>query len=174
MRKLAINLIQFFIFFITLASLLVLAYYYSDLYKNIVASKDVYQVLKKSKEKNNARVLLFGDSVAEQLFDPEKDNDNTINSLACSYAISLIGVDIMLENYLEQNPSLKSCVYLMTPFSFDNNLDLPWTYNYFIKPFCKPEYEKHFNSTAKILIEKIPYYNYSQLPIILVTNWSPK
>jgi len=174
MRRLAINLIKFFIFFIGLSSLLLLAYYYSDLYKKIVASKDVYIALKKSKEKSNARVLLFGDSVAEQLFESERDNDNTITSLACSYAISPIGVYIMLENYFEQNPSIKSCVYLMTPFSFNNSLDLPWTYNYFLKPFCKPEYEKYLSSTAKIQIETIPYSNYSQLPIILVTNWSPK
>jgi hypothetical protein len=161
------------VFFVLFFSLLTTIYYYSGFYKIIVTAKHVYHVINKSNLPANAKVLLIGDSVADQLYQ-SSDSTQDINSLACSYAISTIGSYILLENYIEKNPDVRACVYVMTPFSFDNDLDLPYTYNYFLKPFYNKDNKKFFDTLVEQHIYKIPFYTIAQTPFALVSNWSPE
>lgn len=172
MKQFGINLSKFLVFFVLFFSFMTTMYYYSGFYKIIVAAKHVYHVINKSKIQRDAEILVLGDSVADQLFQSNESSKN-INSLACSYAISTIGAYILLENYIKSNPDVKTCVYVMTPFSFDNDLDLPYTYNYFIKPFYSKENQKYFDTLAHQHIDKIPFYSLAHTPFLMVSNWSP-
>lgn len=173
MKQFGINLSKFLVFFVLFFSFMTTMYYYSGFYKIIVAAKHVYHVINKSKISGDAEILVLGDSVADQLFQPN-DSSQNINSLACSYAISTIGAYILLENYINSNPGVKTCVYVMTPFSFDNDLDLPYTYNYFIKPFYSKDNEKYFDTLVQQHVDRIPFYSFAQTPFSLVSNWSPE
>ena len=165
--------LEFFIFLILFILVSSSVYYYSGLYKNFVVSKSIYKVIDKSKTKHSAKLLLIGDSVAEQLFDPNNKESHEINSLACSYSVSSLGVYILLNNYLKANNNISDVVYLMGPNSFQNNLDLPWTYNYFLKPFFKTDNYVYFDDYSKDLIKNMEFSEFSQTIPFLITNWSP-
>lgn len=164
--------LRFIIFSTILVNSLALLLFFSNIYKKIVAAKTVYNVIKRSKTESSSSIVVIGDSVAEQLF--TNSGGDSINSLACSYSISAVGQYLLLKNYIKANPAIKQCAIVMTPFSFQNNLDLPWTYNYFLKPFNTSEYTYEFNEEVRERISKIPYHSISGFPIIKVTNWSPK
>ena len=174
MKLFIIKSFKFLIFITFFIVFLCSCLYYTGLYKYYVASKSIYHVIEKSKKKNASKRVLFGDSVAEQLFDPRDNKQFNINSLAASYAISPLGVYILLNNYIENNKNITDFIYVLGPFSFQNNLDLPWTYNYFLKPFYKEEYLKYFDDKSKDFIENIKYSKYSQVIPSLITNWSPE
>jgi hypothetical protein len=138
----------------------------------VVAGKEIYYSIKKSKTKNKSKKLLLGDSVANQLFDNKSHND-TINSLACNQSIGLVGQYILLNNYLNAGNKIDTAYFILQPFSFLNNLDQVYTYHYFLKPFYNREYEPYFTSTVRDQISKIPYSRYCWYPSILTSNWAP-
>ena len=127
----------------------------------IYPGSEIYRSITKSKKKSNAKILLLGDSVGNQLFPSEKSND-TINSLTSNQAISIVGQYILLQNYLETGNRPTKVVLLYSPFSLKNNLDQKFTFHYFIKPFYKKEYIHFFSELAIQQIDKIPFYKYSQ------------
>jgi hypothetical protein len=145
---------------------------HKDRYKHVVAGDEIYYSIKKSKAKNKSKKVLFGDSVAKQLFDNETDND-TINSLACNQSISMAGQYILLNNYLDAGNRFDTAYFLFQPFSFQNNLNQVYTYHYFLKPFYKKEYLPHFSNTIKEQVAKIPYNQFCRYPSILTSNWAP-
>jgi hypothetical protein len=145
---------------------------YGERYKLTVAGHEIYYSLKKSKAKNKSKKVLFGDSVAKQLFDNETNND-TINSLACNQSIGMVGQYILLKNYLDAGNRFDTAFFLFQPFSFQNNLDQVYTYHYFLKPFYIKEYLPYFSSTVKEQVAKIPYNKFCCYPSILTSNWAP-
>lgn len=145
---------------------------YNDKYKSVVAGDEIYYSIKKSKKKNKSKKVLFGDSVAKQLFDNETHND-TINSLACNQSIGMVGQYILLNNYLEAGNRVDTVFFLFQPFSFQNNLNQVFTYHYFLKPFYNKEYLPFFSETVIGQVEKIPYNKFCRYPSILTSNWAP-
>ncbi len=145
---------------------------YNDKYKSVVAGDEIYYSIKKSKKKSKSKKVLFGDSVAKQLFDNETNND-TINSLACNQSIGMVGQYILLNNYLEADNRVDTVFFLFQPFSFQNNLNQVYTYHYFLKPFYKKEYLPLFSETVKEQVAKIPYNKFCRYPSILTSNWAP-
>lgn len=142
-------------------------------YKNIVAGSSNYHSIKKSKERNKAKIIIIGDSVGKQLFDNYTCND-TLNALTCNVGISLVGQFILLKNYINAGNKPKKVILIYTPFSFKNNLNNNYTYHYFLKPFYRKEYNQYFTETVKQQIQKIPYHLFCQYPLILTTNWAPE
>lgn len=145
---------------------------YNDNYKKIVPGREIYHSIYKSKQKNNSKIILLGDSVGNQLFSNKKNND-TINSLACNQAISMAGQYILLKNYINEGNKFDKVYLIFTPFSFQNNLDQVYTYHYFIKPFYLEEYKKEFTEIVTQQINKIPYISFSREPYILTSSWAP-
>lgn len=142
-------------------------------YTKKVFGQEVYYSIDKSKKKNKARKVLLGDSVGKQMYDNLEEND-TINSLACNQAISVAGQYILLHNYLEAGNTIDTAYIFFTPFSFVNNLDQIFTYNYFVKPFYRDEYKSLFTPLVKQQVAKIPYTDIAWYPAILTNNWSPE
>jgi len=145
----------------------------NDKYQRKVSAHEVYHVIGKSKQKNNAKKILIGDSVARQCFNSEEESD-TLNSLASNQAISLAGQYILLENYLKAGNKIDTCYAVFIPSSFQNNLNQLFTYNYYIKPFDKPEYKSYRTATVEQQIAKIPYHGIAQYFCILTNNWAPE
>jgi hypothetical protein len=143
-----------------------------DRYTKKVLGSEVYLSIDKSKKKNPAKKVLLGDSVGKQLFDNTENND-TINSLACNQAIGLAGQYILLHNYIAAGNQIDTAYVFFTPFTFKNNLDQIFTYNYFVKPFYRDEYEALITPTVKKQIEKIPLTGIASYPAVLTSNWSP-
>lgn len=145
---------------------------YTDLYLIGYPGRDVYLSIEKSKDKKKSKKILLGDSVGQQLFSNETNND-TINSLACNQAIGVVGQYLLLNNYLEAGNKVDTVFMIFAPSSFKNNLDQRFTYHYFLKPFDTPEYAGSFTQTVKEQISKIPYHQYSKVPHIYATSWAP-
>jgi len=141
-------------------------------YKNIVAGSEIYISIKKSKQKSNKKILLIGDSVGNQLYN-NKDENDSINSLASNQAIGVIGQYFLIESYLKTGNKPEIIYMLYTPFSFKNNLDQVYSFHYFLKPFYNKEYLPLFTKTALKQIDKIPYSLLCNEPYILTSNWAP-
>lgn len=141
-------------------------------YKSEKKHKWVYDVINKSKATNDAtKVVLVGDSVADQLYRHNKYNDE-VNSFASSIVIGLVAQYFYLTDFLENNnPS--DLVILCTNGYFKNNLHRPEVYHHFLKPFYISEYKDRISPKAEAYLDKIPWKNFSQLPHIKTSTWSP-
>jgi hypothetical protein len=146
---------------------------YHDRYKNTIEGNEVYYSIFKSKQKKRTRKIILGDSVGNQLFSNITNND-TVNSLACNQAISLVGHFILLNNYINSGNEIDTVFMIFRPFSFRNNLDKIYTYHYFLKPFYNDEYMKLFTENVHKQVEKIPFRKFCRYPNILTSTWSPE
>jgi hypothetical protein len=120
---------------------------------------DVYLAIELSQKPTSYRKVILGDSVARQLFHPERQPDSDYYHLTSNQAISMLGQYILLENYLKHNASnTEEVVLVMLPESFDSNLDNKWTFTYFLLPFFSEENEQYISEYASNQIEKYPFY----------------
>lgn len=110
--------------------------YYTGLYQASVNGAEVYWSLQKSKLKKKVKKLLIGDSVGNLLYNNKKYNDS-IYSLTCNQAVSMVGHYILLSNFIDTDAENlpKEVIVFMTPDSFSNNLDQEFTYHYFFETF---------------------------------------
>jgi hypothetical protein len=139
----------------------------------ILPNKGVYEAIRRSKsEQPNTRLLIIGDSVAKQIFDPSNKVD-TVTSLACNQSIDLVGHYLLLKDFLERNPSVERIAFIYNPFSFSNDLDHKYTYNYFLKPFYHPYYTPEFTEHVRGQIDQIPYAELVNFPPVATTFWTP-
>ncbi len=155
--------------------LLTYAVYYLDLYAYFLPNKEVFDAIKESKKKKEKiKTLIIGDSVGRQLFnDSQVDLPDTLLSLSCNQAIDLVGQYLLLKNFLDNNSSVQKVYLFYNPFSFKNNLDHKYTYNYFIKPFFKKEYMPSLDREVITQVHKIPYYGLAHFPPVAITFWTP-
>ena len=79
----------------------------------------------------------------------------------------------MLQNYIEAGNKIDTAFVFFTPFSFLNNLDQVFTYNYFIKPFYRDENLALMTPLVKQQVSKIPFSSMAFYPLILTSNWTP-
>jgi hypothetical protein len=173
MRKYFIRVIWFalplvFSFYIKPVHLLI-----GSRYEKIVAGNEIYNSVKKSKQKNPQKKILLGDSAGYQLF-PNTDNDNTVISLACNQAIGMVGQYILLMNFFKAGNEIDTLYMIFGVKGFQNNLDQVYTFHYFLKPFYKEEYKEYFSEGVLEQIKKIPYLYLCREPYILTSNWAPK
>ncbi len=145
----------------------------NERYVKKVLGAEVYFSIEKSKKRSKARKVLLGDSVGKQLFDGAQEND-TVNSLTSNQAISMAGQYVLLDNYLKAGNTIDTAYVFFTPFSFVNNLDQIFTYNYFVKPFYRTEYMQLMTPEVKKQVSKIPFTDIAHWPAVLTSNWSPE
>lgn len=172
MKRFLVRVTVFFACFFLLTYVM----YYLDIYTYLLPNKTIYEVIRQSKEKNDkVKTLIIGDSVGKQLFNSAyNDDSDTIKSLASNQAIDIIGQYLILKNYLDINPQVKKVYLVYNPFSFSNNLDHKFTFNYFLKPFYKPEFIPLISREAMAQIEKIPFYQFANFPPVAITFWTPE
>lgn len=156
-------LVSFYVFYL----------YKTEIYKDRVLGKEIYLSIRKSNEKSKSGNLLIGDSVGKQFYDNTHE-DSLINSLACNHGISMAGMYILVQNYLESGNEIDNLIIFTSPLLFENNLEEYYNFNYFLKPFFKEKYKGHFTPTVWEKIKKNPFYRFSQLPWIKTINWSPR
>lgn len=147
-------------------------YFYSGQFENKVNGKEVYWALRQSKTKQKKKKVIIGDSVGMQLF-PCYGQYDSIASLACNQAVSMAGFYFLLHNYLETNaenpPS--EVILLFNPFSLDNNLDR-FAFQYFLKPFHRPDYFPFYEDCLLERCHIIPFYWFANVPFVRSSSYS--
>lgn len=103
-------------------------------------AKEVFYVIEKAKHNSGKPAVLLGDSVCNQLWPQNKDSAN-ISHLGCNQAITPAGTYILLKKYLENNPQTQEVFYIIRPQSLGNDMNMNFTYQYFIVPFMNDENE---------------------------------
>ncbi|MEI7982099.1 MAG: hypothetical protein WCI71_10635 [Bacteroidota bacterium] len=171
MKVFALKIFLFLFLFIVSTSFLFR--FYSPLIPGPL--QHVYLSIVKSTVKKKVKKLILGDSCGEQLYN-NKEHNGSVYSLACNQAITLAGNYILLNNFiranLDQLPG--EVILIMDINSFLNNLDQPYTYNYFLKPFYVPENLKYFTSKTLKILQTIPFHQISQWPLIKTSVWCPE
>ncbi len=139
------------------------------------SNRAVYQVIAKAKAPaEGTRVLVLGDSVCAQLYPPGADVDGLV-SLASNCGSSLIGQRLLLENWLEANPSVRgiSVVLMVVPDTLGNDLANPFTYSNLIKPFWRREWRSRFDPQEQARIGQFRFAWLSQNPLVQLSDWCP-
>lgn len=84
--------------------------------------------------------------------------------LTCNQALSLAGHYSLLLDTLNHNPQVNKVYLLYQIGCFRNNLDEPWTYNYFVKPFFLDN-DTIFSLATHAIIKSKFYWPLYKLPI---------
>ncbi|MEM7602466.1 MAG: hypothetical protein AAF357_13740 [Verrucomicrobiota bacterium] len=135
----------------------------------------IYSYINRSRQSaGSPEVLILGDSVARQLLDVVHRPGQGVISLACNQAIDLIGHYLLMENAMKANPSVKRVYLVYNPFSFQNDLNHRYTYNYFLKPFYTQEFTPHFTGHAWHQIRAIPRHRFATFPPVRATFNTPR
>lgn len=84
-----------------------------------------------------ARVLVLGDSVANQIFGTGPAVGKRVALGSSNQAVTPLGNRILLERWLALNPQAEEVVYLLLPRSLANDGLRPFTFHYLIHPFAE-------------------------------------
>ncbi len=142
--------------------------------KDLIGGETYLSIQKALQAPANVRTLVLGGSTGNQLLPNTEFNDATY-SLCCNQAISLAGQYILLHEFLvnHPDPAQLEVILLLRPSSLRNDLDQRFTYNYFLKPFDRPEYQRHLSPHAQAQLSKVPLRSLVQLPFVRRSRWSP-
>ncbi len=112
----------------------VLSYQHRD-GKNLIGI-EVFEALREASTPHpEVTDIYLGDSVAHQIFTGGSKQLPNILSLPCNQAISMAGQYLLLQKALAQCPKTKKVFLFLRPSSFCNNLDQPYTNDYFCAYF---------------------------------------
>lgn len=175
MRKFIRKTIEFHL--LLLVSICIYFYIFetkSDL-RDLWGYETYHSIAKAKSSTKKVKKLILGDSVANQSYNNETYNDS-IYSLACNQGVSQVGHYVLLKTFLEQNNDNTDLeVFLINrPSSFNNNLDQPFTFNNFLKPFYKEEFYRHFSSSVLKKIKEVSFYYLVHIPWVRSSRWAPK
>lgn len=101
-------------------------------------AREVFYVIEKAGRNSGKPAVILGDSVCNQLWPQDKDSPN-IAHLGCNQAITPAGTYILLSKYLANNPQTQEVYYIIRPQSLGNDMNLNYTYQYFVIPFVNAE-----------------------------------
>ena len=123
---------------------------------------DAFHVLRKASYNSGLPAVLLGDSVCNQLW-PQRENSPNFAHLGSNQAITPAGTYLLLRKYLEHNPQTQDVFYVIIPGTLGNDLNLDFTYQYFVIPFVDHE-------SIKLLDEETVQKLYSKFGKLFVTN----
>lgn len=109
---------------------------------------EVFYVIEKAGHNSGKPAVILGDSVCNQLWPQNKDSAN-ISHLGCNQAITTAGTYILLKKYLVNNPQTKEVYYVIRPQSLGNDMNLNYSYQYFVIPFMNEENEKMIDNETR-------------------------
>lgn len=84
-----------------------------------------------------ARVLVLGDSVANQVFATRPPPPPEVAVATCNQAVGAIGNRLLLDRWLALHPGTAEVVYAMVPGSLRNDGVRAHTFHYLIHPFAE-------------------------------------
>jgi hypothetical protein len=166
-RKLLAKILLFFLIANGLAYLVI----HTGLSRALLGG-EVYQVISLSKEKTRFSTVLLGDSVSRQLY-----NSDNYNGEACvltsTGSISLAGQYILFNNIIEKNPQIREAVLILVPKSLQIELDDIYSDNYFFKPFCTRENDRHLTPRMYQKLHQRKYYPFFKIPLLQIIGSFP-
>ena len=99
---------------------------------------EVFQAIKVCTSPNpDARVLVLGDSVANQVFHTRPMPGPDVAVATCNQAVTPLGNRLLLDRWLPLNPQAEEVVYALLPGSLRNDGRREFTFHYFICPFAE-------------------------------------
>jgi hypothetical protein len=122
------------------------------------------------------RVVLLGDSVANQLYFVGEDH-GPVHSLAANQAIELPGMLALLQSSfraLPEGATHPPVALAVVPWTFDHNLDQVFTYHYFIKVFNREPHRSGFSPAVREWVDAWPRARWAALPLVRLSAWSPR
>ena len=84
-----------------------------------------------------ARTLVLGDSVSNQIFATGPAVTGTVAVATCNQAVTPLGNRILLDRWLALNPQAEEVVYVALPGSFANDGLPEFTFHYLLFPFAE-------------------------------------
>ncbi|HAW52533.1 MAG TPA: hypothetical protein DCX54_09445 [Flavobacteriales bacterium] len=172
MKRFLLNALVFALPLIIISYIKPLHDLYTESYKRGNVGDEIYHSIKKSKRKTKSKKVFIGDSTGQQFF-PNKEENESLYSLACNQAIGVTGHFLLLNNYFLAGNNADTVFVFFTPYCFKNNLDQIYTYHYFLKPFYTDEYKPYLSERVMDQVKKIPFYFLCQEPHILTSEWAP-
>ena len=168
MRKFLFRCLLWLVLLFALEGLMYLTGFRFHTYNGV----EVLHSIANSHKKTGKGTLILGDSVCKQLYPAERAYPDAV-SLACNQAITMAGHYFLMDNYFRENEDClpERIVFVCTPRCLQNNLD-EFTYQYFLKPFLKKEYDSLFDDALQARIRQIPYHWSAALPFIRVSNFA--
>ena len=111
----------------------------ASLSKNMTGlAREVFFCIDKAEVNSGVPSVILGDSVCNQLW-PQKEDSPNVTHLACNQAITPAGTYLLLNKYLQHNPQTREVFYIVRPQTLGNDLNLNYTYQYFVIPFVNDE-----------------------------------
>lgn len=138
------------------------------------SARAVYAAVRKSGDPvNPSSTIVLGDSVANQFFPVHQDPPG-YHSLTCNQAISMAGVFALLDRLSTANRlDGGKALLLFRPDSLSNDLDQPYTFQYFVIPFYFGLGPAGFSPTVRARVEAIPMFWMAWVPAVRISMWSP-
>jgi len=159
-----------FFSFITIIAVNILAFLFVKFPLSILKSTNqhwirVYERVLDSKRNITADTLYIGDSVGGQIYPYNRENQLTTNG-----AVYPIGNYIIISNALQNNPNIKTVVYVTVPRVLTRRFERNRTCSNFIKPFLSLENLNHFDNS---LYEKLNKKKLSYLYFMPIFKFLP-
>jgi hypothetical protein len=134
----------------------------------------IYKSIAKARQEfPDTEIFLLGDSVAAQMYPPEKYSGR-INSFALVVPVTLAGQYFLLKRISEQNDLKgKEILLLLTPSGLKMDFAHDPTYHYILKPFYNREFSPWQYDLFSQTIKNRWVAMLSQLPMIKCSNWIP-
>ncbi len=136
---------------------------------------EVYDAQARSRALTQAPTIFLGDSVSHQLILHRDPAPERIHDLTCNAAISLAGHWLLLRQFAERNPMRgRRVVLAYHPDSFIFNLDDKFSFGYFVRPFNRAPYARHFTDLVRSRVRSVPLQFLVHLPSVRASDWSPR
>lgn len=131
-------------------------------FKQTTVNQDVYEAIKLAETAKAYPEVIIGDSVARQLY-PTGPGKKSLY-LTSNQAISMVAQYILVDKYISRFPGqVKDVIAIFHPFTLANNLDQPYTFNYFFLPYFSKENDCYFSPLVFSLMKNCKYcYLYRQ------------
>jgi hypothetical protein len=130
---------------------------------------ETYEAIHRAETPSTAANVILGDSVSYQLL-MGVDLPNTLN-LSCNQAVSVCGQFLLAQEALAHDPAVKRVTLAYQPFSFTNDLNQKYTFNYFVKPFwVQPRMRRGMDDLVLRLLLHKPQFQLMVLPMFRYTD----
>ncbi len=134
--------------------------------QELIKWRYVAKVAAKSRKRIPGKVVVLGDSVADQFFPAGMYR----NSLTTNGAVLMCGQYILAYNALTRNPNLKYLVLMINPQAIGFGFERGWTYSSFVKPFYTPANLTHFSGLIWSKMRARPQSFLAILPLVKVAR----
>ena len=124
----------------------------------------VWDALDRSSVRSSNHILILGDSVGWQIFNPSHEARDAMH-LTTNLGVNMAGHYILAARVIESGTPLREIYLCCIPPAFENNLDQHFTFNAFVKPFYRRENRHFFSPLLYQRLSRQPYW-LTALPVV--------